>query len=207
MGKAGPSHVKERGVSGTCSCPLQKPQRQLCSVRFQFEFSLSWSCSWELFGPSRYASYDNETIRILSSSMTNFISFPPFSFKTSQDSRILSKFNYFSASSSQSIPFSQKRNFQLETFKYREVGPEFGDTTWKILDHAFSQIYNRDSIDFTFAELYRLLNSLFLVFESTFVFIILVICGHHELINLCSWVDFLCQCCAELIYVVLIILK
>ncbi|XP_022887566.1 cullin-3B-like [Olea europaea var. sylvestris] len=58
------------------------------------------------------------------------------------------------ASSSQSIPFSQKRNFQLETFKYREVGPEFGDTTWKILDHAFSQIYNRDSIDFTFAELY-----------------------------------------------------
>ncbi|CAI9761794.1 unnamed protein product [Fraxinus pennsylvanica] len=75
------------------------------------------------------------------------------------------------ASSSQSIPFSgrevnrphdiltvasKERNFQLEAFKYGVVvDPKFADTTWKILDHAISQIYNRNYIDVNFEELYR----------------------------------------------------
>ncbi|XP_031122102.1 cullin-3A-like [Ipomoea triloba] len=50
----------------------------------------------------------------------------------------------------------KRRNFQIEAFKHRVVvDPKYADKTWKILEHAINEIYNRNASGLSFEELYR----------------------------------------------------
>ncbi|KAL5724941.1 Cullin-3A [Ranunculus cassubicifolius] len=50
----------------------------------------------------------------------------------------------------------KKRNFQIEAFKHRVVvDPKYAEKTWKILEHAIHEIYNRNASGLSFEELYR----------------------------------------------------
>lgn len=50
----------------------------------------------------------------------------------------------------------KKRNFQIEAFKHKVVvDPKYADKTWKILEHAITEIYNHNASGLSFEELYR----------------------------------------------------
>ncbi|KAL9246399.1 hypothetical protein vseg_019939 [Gypsophila vaccaria] len=50
----------------------------------------------------------------------------------------------------------RKKPFQIEAFKHKVVvDPKYGDKTWKILEHAIHEIYNHNSSNLSFEELYR----------------------------------------------------
>lgn len=50
----------------------------------------------------------------------------------------------------------KRRNFQIEAFKHRVVvDPKYAEKTWKILEHAIHEIYNRNASGLSFEELYR----------------------------------------------------
>lgn len=63
----------------------------------------------------------------------------------------------------------KRRNFQIEAFKHRVVvDPKYADKTWKILEHAINEIYNRNASGLSFEELYRLIFSGFF-YEISFL--------------------------------------
>ncbi|XP_074309731.1 cullin-3A [Silene latifolia] len=50
----------------------------------------------------------------------------------------------------------RKKPFQIEAFKHKVVvDPKYGDKTWKVLEHAIHEIYNHNSSNLSFEELYR----------------------------------------------------
>lgn len=50
----------------------------------------------------------------------------------------------------------KKKPFRIEAFKHRVVlDPKYAEKTWKILDHAIHEIYNRNASGLSFEELYR----------------------------------------------------
>lgn len=50
----------------------------------------------------------------------------------------------------------KKRNFQIEAFKHKVVvDPKYAEKTWKLLEHAIHEIYNRNASGLSFEELYR----------------------------------------------------
>lgn len=53
---------------------------------------------------------------------------------------------------------SQKKRsgIQIEAFKHRVVvDPKYAEKTWKVLEHAIREIYNRNASGLSFEELYR----------------------------------------------------
>ncbi|KAI5382204.1 Cullin-3B, partial [Lathyrus oleraceus] len=49
----------------------------------------------------------------------------------------------------------RKRNFQIEAFKHRVImDPRYAEHTWKILEHAIHEIYNKNASSLSFEELY-----------------------------------------------------
>ncbi|XP_057530675.1 cullin-3A [Amaranthus tricolor] len=50
----------------------------------------------------------------------------------------------------------RKKPFQIEAFKHKVVvDPKYAEKTWKILEHAIHEIYNKNSSNLSFEELYR----------------------------------------------------
>lgn len=50
----------------------------------------------------------------------------------------------------------KKKHFKIEAFKHRVVvDPKYAEKTWKILEHAIHEIYNRNASGLSFEELYR----------------------------------------------------
>ncbi|XP_074274570.1 cullin-3A-like [Silene latifolia] len=50
----------------------------------------------------------------------------------------------------------RRKPFQIEAFKHKVVvDPKYGDKTWKVLEHAIHEIYNHNSSNLSFEELYR----------------------------------------------------
>ncbi|KAK9750794.1 hypothetical protein RND81_02G222400 [Saponaria officinalis] len=50
----------------------------------------------------------------------------------------------------------RKKPFQIEAFKHKVVvDPKYADKTWKVLEHAIHEIYNHNSSNLSFEELYR----------------------------------------------------
>ncbi|XP_059640189.1 cullin-3A-like [Cornus florida] len=50
----------------------------------------------------------------------------------------------------------KKRNFQIEAYRHRVVlDPKYAEKTWKVLEHAIREIYNRNASGLSFEELYR----------------------------------------------------
>ncbi|KAI5381514.1 Cullin-3B [Lathyrus oleraceus] len=50
----------------------------------------------------------------------------------------------------------RKRNFQIEAFKHRVImDPRYAEHTWKILEHAIHEIYDKNASSLSFEELYR----------------------------------------------------
>ncbi|KAL9226228.1 hypothetical protein vseg_002063 [Gypsophila vaccaria] len=50
----------------------------------------------------------------------------------------------------------RKKPFQIEAFKHKVVvDPKYAEKTWKILEHAIHEIYNHNSSNLSFEELYR----------------------------------------------------
>jgi hypothetical protein len=50
----------------------------------------------------------------------------------------------------------RKRNFKIEAFKNRvDLDPKYAERTWKVLEHAIHEIYNRNASGLSFEELYR----------------------------------------------------
>jgi hypothetical protein len=67
----------------------------------------------------------------------------------------------------------RKRGFQIEGFKHRvTMGPEYGEKTWDILEQAIHDIYNYNTSDLSFEELYRFL------YFSSFPLCVGKICVH-----------------------------
>ncbi|EPS73946.1 hypothetical protein M569_00804, partial [Genlisea aurea] len=49
-----------------------------------------------------------------------------------------------------------KKKFRIEPFRHKVVmDPEYGDRTWKMLEHAIHQIYNQSACKLSYEELYR----------------------------------------------------
>ncbi|GJS33095.1 putative RNA-directed DNA polymerase, partial [Tanacetum coccineum] len=56
---------------------------------------------------------------------------------------------------------SQKKRsgIQIEAFKHRiVVDPKYAEKTWKVLEHAIHEIYNRNASGLSFEELYRVIH-------------------------------------------------
>eukprot|EP00250_Pteridium_aquilinum_P010939 c19729_g1_i1 orf=85-2289(-) len=50
----------------------------------------------------------------------------------------------------------KKKNFKIEPFKHKvEIDPKYAERTWKVLDEAIREIYNRNASGLSFEELYR----------------------------------------------------
>jgi len=64
----------------------------------------------------------------------------------------------------------KKMNFPIEGFKRGVImDPEYGDKAWNILEHAIHQIYNHNTNDLSFDDLYRF----FLIIGKTLLYLIL----------------------------------
>lgn len=61
----------------------------------------------------------------------------------------------------------KKRNFQIEAFKHKVVvDPKYAEKTWKVLEDAIKEIYNRNASGLSFEELYRSFSSFVLLFHA-----------------------------------------
>lgn len=87
----------------------------------------------------------------------------------------------------------RKKIFKIEAFKQKVVmDPEYGDKTWKILEDAIREIYNKNASGLSFEELYRF----FLMFPTfsclilgsfVFMYYFLAVWFWLQLCNYLAW--------------------